>query len=236
MEHTLFIDKRYNGPPDSANGGYVAGLMTDFVEGDYEIMLKSPPPLETDLRLIIDDEGILELSVQDRIIATGVPVNFKINYPFPVGYENAVQATNYSPLRTMIENTCFGCGARPDGMQLYSDIVKSYKQDKIVATKVAIKDEYIDDSGNIKSEFLWTSLDCPGAHACMFFDPFPFVVLGRMTMHILKPIHSNQQYYVTAWQIAEKERRKYFASTALYSADDELHAYTKQTWIEISWF
>ncbi|MDY6857699.1 MAG: hypothetical protein SWO11_24000 [Thermodesulfobacteriota bacterium] len=192
-------------------------------------MLKSPPPLETDLRLIIDKEGFMELSVQDLVIASGVPVSFNINYPSPVGYENALQATNFSPLRTITENTCFGCGARPDGMQLYSDILNSYKPDKIVASKVEITDEFVDDSGNIKNKIFWTSLDCPGAHAYMFFDPFPFVVLGRMAVHKLKPTHSNQEYYVVAWQIAEKEKRKYYTSTALHSADDELYAFTKQT-------
>jgi len=237
MEHTLFIEKRYNGPPDSANGGYVAGLMTNFVDGDYEITLKAPPPLEKDLRLIIDKDNNLELRNEELIIATGVPVNFDIKYPFPVGFKNAIEPTKLSPLRKMNTNTCFGCGCRAGGLNLFSGIVKKHESDKMTITTVEITDEFsdkfVDDSGNITKEIIWTLLDCPGAHTSMLYDPDIIVLLGRMAVHIVKPIPVNQQYYVVAWQTGEIERRKHFTSTALYSVDDELYAYSKQIFIEL---
>ena len=39
------IEKRFCGPPKSANGGYVCGLLASYIDGDAEITLLAPPPL-----------------------------------------------------------------------------------------------------------------------------------------------------------------------------------------------
>ena len=44
------VPRRFNGPPDSANGGYTCGLVAELVDADVvQVTLRSPPPLETEL-------------------------------------------------------------------------------------------------------------------------------------------------------------------------------------------
>ena len=47
----IFINKRFNGPPNSGNGGYVAGLIAKEIGKCCEVKLVAPPPLEKKLLL-----------------------------------------------------------------------------------------------------------------------------------------------------------------------------------------
>ena len=48
---TLSIDRRFCGPPGSGNGGYTAGRLAALIGDPAEIMLRRPPPLETEMRV-----------------------------------------------------------------------------------------------------------------------------------------------------------------------------------------
>ena len=43
---SIRIDRRFCGPPNSGNGGYVCGLLAAHIDGGAEITLRVPPPLE----------------------------------------------------------------------------------------------------------------------------------------------------------------------------------------------
>ena len=50
----ISIDARFNGPPDSGNGGYCSGVFASFVDtsgpdAGVEVTLRRPPPLDTPL-------------------------------------------------------------------------------------------------------------------------------------------------------------------------------------------
>ena len=40
----IVIKSRFNGPPDSGNGGYVCGVVASAVEGPSIVTLRKPPP------------------------------------------------------------------------------------------------------------------------------------------------------------------------------------------------
>src|SRR5438552_14612416 len=42
---SVVIERRFCGPPNSANGGYVCGLLAAHIDGNAEITLLAPPPL-----------------------------------------------------------------------------------------------------------------------------------------------------------------------------------------------
>jgi hypothetical protein len=50
VSQTLSIHGRFNGPLTSGHGGYCSGVIASFVEGQAEVTLRSPVPLETDGR------------------------------------------------------------------------------------------------------------------------------------------------------------------------------------------
>ena len=54
----IFVPKRFNGPPDTANGGYVAGLIAGEMRkagmgGAIEVSLRAPPPVEAAMDLLM---------------------------------------------------------------------------------------------------------------------------------------------------------------------------------------
>ena len=45
---TVVIDRRFNGPEHSSNGGYACGSVAAFIDGPAEVTLRVPPPLDTE--------------------------------------------------------------------------------------------------------------------------------------------------------------------------------------------
>jgi hypothetical protein len=49
MIESIVIDGRFNGPPNSGNGGYVCDLLARSIKGSAEVTLRKPPPLSRPL-------------------------------------------------------------------------------------------------------------------------------------------------------------------------------------------
>jgi hypothetical protein len=52
------IKRRFCGPPDSGNGGYVAGRLADYFDGAARVRLLKPPPLEVPMDVIRTGEEV----------------------------------------------------------------------------------------------------------------------------------------------------------------------------------
>ncbi|MBX6767155.1 MAG: hypothetical protein IRY90_08385, partial [Actinomadura rubrobrunea] len=53
----MIIQRRFQGPDGSGNGGYVAGLLAGHLSTDtVTVTLRRPPPLDTELRVTAEDE------------------------------------------------------------------------------------------------------------------------------------------------------------------------------------
>jgi len=79
-------------------------------------------------------------------------------------------------------------------------------------------------------EIVWAAIDCPGAYAVGAAGRGE-VVLGRMTASVYRlPNVGEPCVVVTAWPLGE-DGRKLLAGTALHTAEGELLALARQTWI-----
>ncbi|MGA8217795.1 MAG: hypothetical protein WB771_04460, partial [Solirubrobacterales bacterium] len=54
MSESLSIPSRFNGPLESGNGGYCAGVAAGFLEGAAEVSLRRPVPLDTPMDVLRD--------------------------------------------------------------------------------------------------------------------------------------------------------------------------------------
>ena len=45
MNQQVIIDPRFRGPPESANGGYVCGIVAGLIGETAEVTLRRPPPI-----------------------------------------------------------------------------------------------------------------------------------------------------------------------------------------------
>ena len=70
---TLTIARRFNGPPDSGNGGYSCGAFAVATRQDLRVRLRAPPPLDVPMaveRGTADDTWLLRDG--ERVVASAV--------------------------------------------------------------------------------------------------------------------------------------------------------------------
>lgn len=210
------IAKRFNGPPDSANGGYTCGLVA-AAYGLNEVTLRKPPPLDTPLR--VDEDGVYD---GDALVAQATQADVSVEPPPFPGYDTARAAEErYQGLRHHPFPTCYVCGPnRDDGLGLRPG--PTY--DGIVATTWTPQET--------SDEFVWAALDCPGAWALMQTDEAP-IVLGRLAVQIDRAPQTGRPHVVTGWRHKPREGRKHYAGTALYDAAGTLLAKGQAVWVSL---
>ena len=89
---------------------------------------------------------------------------------------------------------------------------------------------HADDAGRIRPEFVWGTLDCPGAFAVQDPDDMRPALTGRMTAKVIEPPKVGERCAVVGWRIGA-EGRKLYSGTALYTESGRLCALGTCTWI-----
>ncbi len=247
MTQTLRIDRRFNGPHDSGNGGYSAGLaaqllpIAEAVPEGIEVALRAPIPLEQTLRAHTTDTG-LDIMTDDAATRIQIlslrPVHLALPDIHSPGLEAAtVAAATFRNIDDHVLPHCFVCGparAEGDGLRIFPDWLKdpagveNPNPFPVVAAPWLPTPDLADASGLVAPEFLWAALDCPGAFA---IDVEP-IVLGRMSARILTRPPAGAPIIVVAWAKG-RDRRKHFAGSALFTETGDLLAFSEQTWIQI---
>jgi hypothetical protein len=215
----ITIDQRYRGPTRSANGGYAAGRLAAFIDGPAEVTLRLPPPLERPLA-VADAEGRVLLLDGEAIVAEAEPRSPQLEPPAAVSLDDAEDAATRH-VRMAEENfsECFTCGLRPDdGLCIHVGPVAG--SDLHAAPWLAQE---------VSPEIVWAAIDCPGAWA-VGGPGRGEIVLGRMNAEIRRLPEEGEQCVVIAWPLGE-DGRKLYAGTALLSAEGDLVAVARQTWI-----
>jgi hypothetical protein len=241
MTEHISIGRRFCGPPESANGGYMCGLVADRVNGPAEVTLRRPPPLETRLTVAHQDDGSVLVFDGDALVAEGSPSpgDLGLEVPAPPSVEEARAAGETSRfLRHPEEHpfpTCFACGPdreRGDGLRILVAPVPG----RDLSADVWEPDPALAGSdGKLGPEVVWAALDCSsgiGAGGDAAPDGPPFV-LGRLSVRQLGPTVPLESHVVIGWRVGG-EGRKLFAGSALFKADGELVALARATWIRLA--
>lgn len=229
---TLTIARRFSGPPDSANGGYVCGLFTVVSGGDLCVRLLTPPPLEQPL--VVENDaaaGTFALRHADgRAVATGTPVTpLVLEVPHAPPYVQAVWASqHYVGFRDHDAPDCFVCGPRRrrgDGLRIFPGMLDS----GIVAAPWIPADDLDAGDGKVAVEHHWAALDCPGYFAITGAAPRR-LLLGEMQAHVDRRVHVGEPCTVIGWSLGGAGR-KHYSGTALFDEDGELCARARATWV-----
>ena len=238
MPDSIVIDSRFNGPPDSANGGYTCGLLAATVDGPAEVTLRQPPPLERELSVAHEGDRVLLLD-GGGLVAEAVSVEPDWFLPSPVSLDVARAAVPGSAflVRPRPFPTCFVCGndreAR-DGLEIFPGPVAM--RDDLHAGTWTPDASLADASGHVRPEVVWASLDCPTSSP-VANRPRPDgtqlpIVLARLAVDVRAAIAVGDEYVVTAWPISV-DGRKRGAGSALFTPDGELLASARALWIEL---
>jgi len=229
---SIVIKRRFCGPPDSGNGGYVCGLLAQHIGGTAEVRLLKPPPLETPLDISHDRDSGVRLLHGQTVIAEARPAPLDLDVPKPPAFDEALAAMqDYVSEDEHFFPTCFVCGpARKagDGLRIFPGPVTA----KSMVASAWVPDETLSGAeGLVRPEFVWASLDCPGAFAVLDCCIRP-VVLGSLTAEILDRPAVGQRCIAAGWPISSQGRKR-FAGTALFSEHGRVLARARAVWIEI---
>jgi hypothetical protein len=239
---TIRIARRFNGPHDSGNGGYAAGLAAQsFPAGSaVEVTLRAAIPLEEDLQVVRKDDGLAIVSASDpsTLIIAARPTQIETPDIRSPGLEAArVASQTYRGAEDHVLPHCFVCGparAVGDGLRIFPDWLKDPAGVEnpnlfpVVAAPWQPTPDLADKAGHVAPEFIWAALDCPGAFA---IEAEP-ILLGRISARILARPSADETLVVVAWRRG-LDRRKHFAGSALFNEAGDRLAFSEQTWIQI---
>ena len=235
LEHTttLRIDSRFNGPPNTANGGYTCGLIAAAIGESVTVRLYSPPPLDTDLELSnADQSGKWLLKLGDKVIAAATPAQVRAHVPTAPTYIEALEASkHFTGHNQHAYANCFVCGPQRlqgDGLRIFAG---KLHDSNVVAAPWLPRTDLGNGQGKVKPEFIWCALDCPGYFASV--KPGQNALLGELAVHIDRMVHVEEPCVVIGWQIMIGGR-KHKVGTALFDEDGERCAVGVATWIELA--
>lgn len=245
---TIVIPEQFCGPPNSGNGGYVAGLLSRWLHGQApsseqatEVTLRAPVPLGQPLSLERSDRSA-RLLRGDTLIAEANPATLQLDVPEPVSWEQALEArseralaaASYNPLAPgsvrLFHRICFCCSSDlpPDkALQVHCCEVAGADQ---VAAPWSCDPVFAAQDGSLPPEIVWTALDCPGQMAWFARGFRSGSLLGRMTARQLRPLRAGERNLIIGWTLGS-EGRKFHSGTALFNSERELCAYARAIWI-----
>lgn len=226
------IPARFNGPPNSGNGGYSCGILGALIGDCAEVTLRMPPPIETDM--VVHHEGDdWSLLAGDDVIATGRSAELELEVPAPPSLDEALAAEPaYSGFEWHLFKGCFVCGPdreEHDGLRLFTGKLPGRD---VVASHWDPGQDVAGEFGEVQRRIVWAALDCPTYFGGRVAD-FPKVaVLGRLTVKIVNPVRVGHRHIVIGWPI-EAEGRKWHGGSAIYTEAGELCAFSRGTWVVI---
>jgi hypothetical protein len=231
VSESLSIPRRFNGPLDSGNGGYCAGVVAGFLEGAAEISLRRPVPLDTPLDVVRENNDAVRVLDGEALVAEGRSTSeLEVDVPGPVSPQEAgVAATRYRGLSDGLFSHCFVCGrAREDAFGVFAGAVEGRQ---LVASPWTPPMWTADAAGRVRSEFVWAVLDCPTYFALYMNGELPMSVLARLAARIDAPVLAGEEHVVIAWPIGT-DGRKHHAGSAVLAPDGEALAAARALLIE----
>jgi hypothetical protein len=224
-ESEVLVPARFNGPPQSGQGGYVCGMLAGLAppaRGTAVVSLLLPPPLERPMRLEVGpDQAVLMLG--ELVVAAVTSTTEPIPAVPPVSPAEADLAMEgYLGWEDHPFPTCYVCGhEREDGLFLAPGPVAG-RADTVACTWIPEE---------TSPEVLWGVLDCPGGWTT---DPRDDpMVLTRMTADLVGTAKVGEPHVVVAQQV-RRVGRVATNLTSVYGPDGALVGTSSAEWTALA--
>ena len=240
---SLVIDRRFRGPPNSGNGGYVCGCLARHIAGDAEVTLRAPPPLERPLDVLTGRDGRIALHENDRLLATARATGVDVTDIPGVSHAAAEAATGRTPYDEQSHDLpgCFVCGparGEGDGLRIFAGPLEAGAvpgKPVVFAASWVPHGSLAAEDGYVAPEFVWAALDCPTGYCSVAARHLELngnetALLGRMAARIDRRPRPGERCAVVAWPTG-REGRKLFAESALLDAEQQVLAIARATWL-----
>ncbi len=228
-EENIIIAARFRGPPESGNGGYVAGCLANRFGGAVEVTLRRPTPLDRPLSLGGDGTS-LHLSDGDELIAEARSAPLDLAVPTPPPPAAIAAAEEDADFGAGDYGTCFACGRHrhpPDGLCIRPRWISH--DPPVVAALWTPHPALADTHGRVPPEMIWAALDCPGGLAVLGHEA-AVALTGRIHAEVAPDLRPGETYRVIGWSVGAEGRKRY-AGTALVDAGGYVRGRALATWI-----
>jgi len=226
------IPSRFNGPPDSANGGYTCGLVAGLLGvATAEVSLRAPPPLERELSVDNSSDGV---TVRDgeTLIAQGTTARTLTHATEPVSPTAAGQAACAGYARWSAAHpfpTCVVCGPdRDDGLGVFPGTIGNGRFAAAWTPDASLAGE----GDAVRPECVWAALDCPTSAPVANYGDGPPIVLACLTATIATPARVGEPHALVSWELG-RDGRKREAACVLFDAHGSPLARSRALWIEL---
>lgn len=212
--NAMLIERRYNGPAESAHGGVASGRFAELIGSPRaaSVRLLLPPPLDAELVARPADGGVEIVDAGGTAVALVRELGDREIEPFPLLTDVALVAaaedwaSRHEDMADPSYNTCFACGsteARPDSLGLHAgrDPGSGYCATPWVP-------EPTGPDGTVAAWMVWAALDCPAISAAYRdLPPGTAAVTGELAVHIdALPAAGEPHQVVARWSGAKGRR------------------------------
>jgi hypothetical protein len=235
---TVTVPFRFRGPADSANGGYMSGLIAGCLDGPVTVTLRRPPPLATPMTVEPVGEGEVRIHHGGTLIAeaVSVPDDPAPDIPGTVSMAEARAAQGRARyFQDPAFPACFVCGKdrRPgDGLRIFPGPVID---GALWAAPWTPDASTGDGSRTVRPEIAWAALDCPSGIAAADAAEVgqdTTILLGRMTAGLAALPTVGDECQVVGWPIG-RDGRKLTAGSALLGSGGEVLAVAETVWLTV---
>lgn len=233
----IVVPRQFRGPPFTANGGYICGVLAAAVGGRGVAMLRSGVPLDTAVRIEPGEEGAVTLvNAEGAVLGSARPADDSQIPPPPPAPPTVEEAKAFAAASQFAERSlhrgCFSCCIEREageGLGVHVGQIDGAPLGQCAGVWTPHENFALDD-GTIPDEITWGALDCSGSMAWWIKSGSPVGLLGTMAGEVLRKPKAGETYVVVAWA-REVEGRKHFAGVALFDDQGEVMARSGQIWI-----
>jgi hypothetical protein len=224
---SVVLERRFNGPPETANGGYACGVVSRHVDGPAHVSLRRPVPLGTPLSLERHDDGHVTLHDGETLIAEADPAlpldELAPPYRPTVDEAREAAARRHAALPAAF-GRCWVCSPREDGLGVLFGPVRARADMTAAVLEAGVQ-------GALAPEIVWAALDCP-SYTPPLWDDAALSVLASMHAELLEPVPAGEPLTVVGWTLGA-EGRKHRSATAILAPDGRVLARAEALWIRL---
>ena len=233
----ITISRRFEGPPNMAQGGYISGLMAQHLESDtVEVTMRNPTRMERPLILDTGTPDRVFLFDGETLLNEARPAELDLEIPEPITLKEAKRAS-LKHITEMPYPNCFGCGSgrsEDDGLHLRSGPLEGRN---IVAIDWTPRAAAVGakDGQDVPEPIAWASMECPVARALELEGmkkPEELILLGRMITKVSGLPKTGEDCYIMGWPIGRSGRKLEIAGT-LHHKSGQVLVQSKFTFITL---
>ena len=215
---------RFCSSPNTASGGYIAGLLGRLMDGPARVCLEQPVPVDHGLGIERLGDGGLALTDGAVTLAHASAATLQLEPPAPVTYADAEWAAErYLGFTEHATPGCFVCGpAREwgDGLAIYPGRSRAGAWSPRRGRPIPRSST---STGLVRPEFVWAALDCPIGFALLEAFGRRKLALSQLTASLIRPLPVGARWIVMGWPFAA-EGHTLLGASAIFSESGELHA------------